>query len=308
MKFLCAQPANTYYEWQVEVVINNFTKHGVNDEDIVILGSIQNGIIPDNWKKLQNHYSKVNFHFYEDTRINKNYIPGIYFNALSSYFEEFPEMVNEVFFLHDSDIVFTRQPKLQWVQKTDTWYLSDTVSYIGYEYIQQKGEDIYQGMCDIVGIDALIPKLMNNHSGGAQYIVNGEGANFWRKVEQDSSRLYTFFCKEEPKYIKKHDHDYPIQKWTAGMWSFLWNAWLAGHPTEVRTELDFGWSTNGIADVENYWILHNAGVTTSEGGLFYKGEYLDKHPYDTDLEIDPKKASHYYYKQIKETAKNSIFK
>ena len=90
------------------------------------------------------------------------------------------------------------------------------------------------------------------------------------------------------------------------MWSFLWNAWLAGHPTEVRGELDFSWSTNPISDTEKYWILHNAGVTTSANRLFYKGEYIDKYPYDTDLEIDSKKASYYYYKEIKETAKNSV--
>jgi hypothetical protein len=305
LKYICAQPAVTYYEWQVEVMINNFIKHGVKAEDIIILCSLQSETIPDNWKKLQNHFSEVNFHFYKDTRINKSYIPSIYFNLLSSYFEEFPEMIDENIFLHDSDIVFTKQPELQWAQKSNTWYLSDTVSYIGYDYIKEKGDHIYESMCDIIGIDPLIPKLMNRHSGGAQYIVSGEGAEFWKKVEHDSVRLYTYFCKEEPNHKKKHEYDYPLQKWTDGMWSFLWNAWLAGHPTEIRKELDFGWSTNPVSDIEKHWILHNAGVTQDSKRLFFKGDYINKLPYNEDLDIDPTRASHYYWMQIQETKLNS---
>jgi hypothetical protein len=181
------------------------------------------------------------------------------------------------------------------------WYLSNTNSYINYDYIQQKGNHIYEKMCEIVGIDKLIPKLLNNNSGGAQYIVKNTNYEFWNKVELDSVSLYKYFCDEEPNYVKKHDSDYPIQKWTAGMWSFLWNAWYFGHETIVDKRLDFGWVTNPYSDVEKYSILHNAGVVDNSKGLFYKGDYIDKLPYGVDLEIDKSKASYYYWNEIQET-------
>ena len=42
IRFICAQPANSYYTWQVEVLINNFIKHGINPNQIDINYLIQN--------------------------------------------------------------------------------------------------------------------------------------------------------------------------------------------------------------------------------------------------------------------------
>lgn len=304
-KFISAQPAYPYYEWQVEVYINNFMKHGIKAEDIIVLCSIDSEI-PNNWKKIQNHYKGVNFHFYNDTREYKGYIPSIYFHLMKKYLTEFPELSKQQFFLHDSDIILTRPLQLDWINKySNIWYMSDTNSYINYNYIISKGEHIYLEMCKIVGLDPLVPKLMNNNSGGAQYIVKGEGANFWEKVESDSNKLYEYFCSEEPNYIKKHDGDYPIQKWTAGMWSLLWNTWLSGHPTEVKQELYFCWSTDVISRVDRDGILHNAGVVDNTLGLFFKGDYINKSPYGLELNIDKTKCSYYYWNEIQETAKKT---
>ena len=305
IRFICAQPANDYYRWQVEVMINNFIKHGVNPNKIDILCAINNDSIPEDWKKLQSHYNNVRFFFYNDSRSNFDYIPSIYFNLMSNHLKAHPELQDEVLFLHDSDIIFTRKPELDWMKHKNTWYMSDTNSYINYDYIQQKGNDTYETMCDIVGIDKLIPKIMNSNSGGAQYIVNGESWEFWDKVEKDSIKLYQYFCSIEPLYQKKHEHDYPIQKWTAGMWSLLWNAWLYGHETKVDGRLGFGWSTDNIKSIEKYWILHNAGVTGPNEGLFYKGSY-NKLPYNDTLDINVNRASWYYWEEVKETAKKTI--
>jgi hypothetical protein len=306
VKYICAQPANDYYTWQVEVVINNFTKWGVNPTDIQILCSTRSNFISDSWNKLVNGYKDVKFFFYEDSREDKGYIPGIYFDLMSNHLTAYPELKDEILFLHDSDIIFTRKPELDWVVKSDTWYMSNTNSYINYDYITSKGMDVYNGMCDIIGIDKLIPKLFNKHSGGAQYVVNGEGSEFWRKVEKDSAKLYRWFNEIEANYVKKHDGDYPIQKWTAGMWSFLWNGWLAGHPSCVDSRLDFGWCTGPISEVSKYWILHNAGVTESGKGLFYKGDYMNRLPYLDLLSIDETKASSYYWKEVQSVAEITV--
>lgn len=307
IRFICAQPANSYYTWQVEVLINNFIKNGINPNKIDILCAINNNIIPDDWIKLQQHYNTVRFFFYNDTRDDFGYIPSIYFNLMKNHLKSHPELQDEVLMLHDSDIIFTQPPNFGYLNNR-IWYVADTNSYINYDYIQSKGNEIYEGMCEIIGIDKRIPKLMNSNSGGAQYIVSGEGWEFWDKVEKDSIKLYKWFCEIEPNYIKKHANDYPIQKWTAGMWSLLWNAWLYGHETKIDERISFCWSTDGIDKIQKYPILHNAGVTSPNNGLFYKGAYIDKLPYNEDLYIDTSRASYYYWEQVKETSQKTILK
>ena len=82
MRYICAQPATQYYTWQVEVMINNFKKHGVNPNMIDILCGIENDNIPADWIKLQQHYNTIRFFFYNDNRKDKSYIPSIYFLSL----------------------------------------------------------------------------------------------------------------------------------------------------------------------------------------------------------------------------------
>jgi MoaA/NifB/PqqE/SkfB family radical SAM enzyme len=313
LRYICCQPAISYYTWQVEVLINNFKKMGVNPNYIDIVCSINNDVIPDDWIKLMTHYNSVRFFFYNDTREDKSYIPSVYFNLMKQHIVARPEIQNDVLFLHDSDIVFTKPVDFNSMIAGDSWYLSDTKFYINYDYIQQKGNDIYEKMCDIIAINKTIPKLMNNNSGGAQYIVKNTTYEFWDKVERDSIKLYSYFCEVEPNYQKKHENDYPIQKWTAGMWSLLWNAWLDGHETIVDDRMGFGWVTNPYSDVERYSILHNAGVVSDSNhvhsyakGLFYKGNFINELPYNKPLAISEEYASHYYWKEICETSEKSI--
>lgn len=306
LRFICCQPAIPYYTWQVEVVINNFIKNGINGNNLDIVCAINDGIIPEDWKKLQNGYPYVRFFFYEDNRNDKQYAPSVYFTLMKHHIKERPEIKDEVLFLFDSDTIFTK--KINWAiinQMIDdnAWYLSDTNSYINYDYIISKGNDVYRGMCDIIGIDPLIPKLMNSNSGGAQYIVKNTTFEFWEKVENDSINLYKWFSEIEPNWDKEF---YPIQKWTAGMWSLLWNAWLFGHETKVDKKMNFTWSPNPIVETSEVFILHNAGVLNGDGDLFFKGNYANELPYNKNLNINPEKASYFYWKEICETAKKSV--
>ena len=313
LRYICCQPAIAYYTWQVEVLINNFKKMGVNPNYIDIVCGIENGVIPDEWRKLMLHYNTVRFFFYNDTRTDKTYQPSIYFNLMKQHIVARPEIQDDVLFLHDSDIVLTRPPKFDEMIAGNSWYLSNTKFYINHDYIKSKGDYVYDNMCRIIGIDPLIPKLLNNNSGGAQYIVKNTTYEFWDKVEKDSINLYKWFCDNEHRHVKKNEYDYPIQKWTAGMWSLLWNAWLVGHETIVDERLDFGWVTGDISEVDKYPILHNAGVVADNNhfhsyakGLFYKGAFTDKLPYNESLNISEKYASSYYWKEICETANKSI--
>jgi hypothetical protein len=306
LRYICAQPAIKYYAWQVEVMLNNFIKMGVNPNQMDIICSVDNGIVPNDWTKLANKYP-ARFFFYNDTRESKIYIPSIYFNLMKQHIVARPEIMDDVLFTHDSDIIFTKKPDFTEMIRGNSWYLSDTKFYINYDYIQQKGNDTYEKMCEIIGIDKLIPKLMNNNSGGAQYLIKDTNYEFWDKVEKDSVKLYEYFCSIELDYIKNHPGDYAIQKWTAGMWSYLWNAWYFGHETLVDKRMNFGWVTNNYDDVEKYTILHNAGVTNeTKKDLFYKGDYINELPYGKELNINKDRASWYYWQEICETGKNTV--
>jgi hypothetical protein len=302
MKWISAQPATIYYAWQVEVYINNFVENGVSPADIHVLFLVD-GKIPKEIEVLQRSYPFIGFYFYNDTRSDRSYIPSIYFNAVKQHFKAHPELENESIMFHDSDTILLKPFEQNWeLLGNKSWYFSDTNSYINYDYIISKGEDVYQRMLDIVGLDGIIPKICNSNSGGAQHLIKNSTYSFWNKVEKDSIQLYKMFCETEHLYQKKHDGDYPIQKWTAGMWSLLWNAWYFGNEVKVTDKLNFCWATDKIEWMEGKQFLHNAGVTEMGQNLFYKGGYTNTLPYGTNLLISQDYCSYEYYKWIEKVA------
>jgi hypothetical protein len=90
------------------------------------------------------------------------------------------------------------------------------------------------------------------------------------------------------------------------MWAVLWNGWKRGAETICHPELEFSWGTSTEADWDRLNIFHNAGVTTSAGGLFYKAEYMNQLPYGATLNINEGTASKKYWDIIQETAKKSV--
>jgi hypothetical protein len=185
------------------------------------------------------------------------------------------------------------------------WYLSDTNSYINYDYIISKGQDVYDKMCEIVKMPKMIPKLMNDHSGGAQYILKNIDWMFWDKVETDSEKLYYEISQlnNQKKALDPSHHE--LQIWCADMWAVLWNGWIKGNETQVVKELDFCWGTDSTNRWEETTIYHNAGVTCACGGKFYKANYRDSLPYNLSLRTKDDNCSHLYYQEIKEVEKIS---
>lgn len=304
MKWISAQPASIYYAWQVEVYINNFIENGVLPTEIHVL-FLTDGSLPKEIELLVEKYKDVNFFFYKDTREDKNYIPSIYFNAVKQHFKAHPELEEETILFHDSDTILTKPFDASELLNDDRWYFSNTNSYINYDYIMQKGEDVYQRMLDIVGLDAELPKKNNIHSGGAQHLIKNSTYTFWNKVERDSIHLYRMFCETEHLYEKKHDGDYPIQKWTAGMWSLLWNSWYFGFDVVVSEKLGFCWATDPIYRWDISQFLHNAGVVDNTQTLFFKGEYTNSLPYNRNITVSQEHCSKYYYEWIQKVEKNS---
>jgi len=285
LKFVCCQPAIFYYAWQIDVMLHNFLENGVKPENIHIVSAVYPDF-PKEWIDLVNKYKGVKFSFYPDQRKDRSYIPSIYFFLMKKHMEAYPELQDANLFLHDCDIIFTRPVDFSSMLEDDVWYLSDTVGYIGTQYILTKGEDVYLDMCRVMDIDPEIPKQRNADSGGAQYLIKKSTPEFWQKVEDDSVKLYKHFCDTEKDY---KGEGYPIQKWTAGMWSFLWNIWKFGYQTKVDKRLDFCWTTDPISKIETHPILHNAGVTgpvMNGVNYFYKGKYHKGENPFTDPHLD----------------------
>lgn len=321
LRYICAQPRTLYYAWQVEVMINNFIKHGINPNNIDIIVALNdtdqidpnpNPTVNDPraieaWNTLATTYNSVRFFFYQDTREQPyHYISGVRPNVLKQHFKAHPELREEAIFYHDCDVLFSKPPEFHKFLSDNIWYLSDTNSYINAEYIQSKGHDIYNKMCNIVGINKLIPKLMNSNSGGAQYLMKNVDDLFWEKVELDSENLFVEITKMNIKKQEKNPEYHELQIWCADMWAVLWNGWLRGNETKVVPEMDFTWATDDFEYFEKNTIYHNAGVTCSCGRQFFKGKYMAAFPYDINQSnFSEQKAGFKYVLEILETALKS---
>jgi hypothetical protein len=286
--FVSAQPDNIYFHWQVEVYMYQFSKFGIIDNCHVLFG--YSGDSPsEGGLKLQKMYK--NIHFYKDERVDKTYIPTIRPHILAKFFNEFPDLGKNVFY-HDSDILFVRLPDFASMLNDNIAYLSDTVSYIGYNYIMEcckrykdkfselADDDLFIGMCKEVDINPNLIIQNQKNSGGAQYLLKNINGAYWEECERMCVSLYKYMCSYEQKYPIPHH----IQKWTADMWAVLWNYWKIGGQTRIHQQLDFSWATDTMKDYNSKTIFHLAGVSGDTcKDKFYKALYTNKHLIDEYL-------------------------
>jgi hypothetical protein len=303
--FMSAQPDHPYFHWQVEVLINNFIKLGINPNWIEILWAYSGNPSYDGLA-LATKYPTVRFFFYQKTvKENFGYIPILRPDILEQHFTRFPELRGETIFYHDSDIIFRQLPDFDSMHGDMYWYLSDTVSYIGANYIKSKSDDLFLDLCSLSKIPPETVEKNEEGSGGAQYLMKGVTADFWQEVKEDSLMLYKYMSDRENEERKSLSAEElktynPIQKWCADMWSVLWGAWKMGAQTVVTPDLDFSWGTSSIADYTRCNIMHNAGVTGERADtLFYKANFRDSSPFDADLSfVTPDTASAKYVEAI----------
>lgn len=304
MRYICAQPATKYYVWQVEVMINNFIKNGINPNNIDIV-CVKYGNIPEEWTKLANNYA-ARFFFYDDIRESHNYVSSIRPNILKQHFFKHPYLSEETIFYHDCDMVFTKPVNFEKFKNDNIFYGSDTRWYIAHDYIISKGEDILDKMCEIVNIDKQLVKDNELNSIGAQYIMKNIGYEFWEKVENDSERLFKEITDlNNIKKLEKPEY-HELQIWCADMWAVLWNIWKLGIKTECHDDLLFAWGNSSVDEWDKLNIFHNAGVINSTSGFFYKSDYINRVPYNDNLNITENTASYKYWEEIKETAKVTV--
>jgi hypothetical protein len=266
-------PDKPYLLWQIELQAYNLYKLGLLKFFKPLVGSITPSIYARQLKE-----KGIGIEFIKDTRVDKKYIPSIRPNLIKNFLKNNPEIKN--IFVIDQDVIFREFINIDSLLVGDTWHCSDTISYIGSDYVKSKGEEQFKELCLIVGIDSdfLISKQKN--SGGAQWIIKNSTFEFWDKVERDCNTLYAYMINNEKKY--KGD-DYPIQKWCAEMWSLLWNS-LMRYDVKINKELEFSWASDSMNRYDKTKILHMAGIIDNRNGtVFYKGEFINKSPFDLDM-------------------------
>ena len=317
LTLVCVQPSIRYYAWQVEVMLDNFISLKIHEKHNIHCVFAYNKNESD-WEEKVNLIQKLktkyiglaSFYFYQDTRTYPiSYISSIRPNCLKQHFLENKELENSRIFYHDCDVVFTKYPTfLDNIEENDEdWYVSDTISYIGHDYIISKGEDVLDLMCDIVGISKNLVKDKQGESGGAQYLMKNVDYKFFEKVEIDCERMY----KEVNSLNVKKQIDNPkyheLQIWCADMWGVLWNAWIRGFSTKIIPEMEFCWATDSLEKWDKCYLYHNAGVTHHiKDNYFLKSEYITRYPYNIDFDNYKKETPSYNYAMmIKETGETS---
>lgn len=322
MVFVSAQPDEVYFHWQVEIYMYQFATQGIIDRCYAVF--CHKGDEPSMAvKELQKKYR--NIVCYKDERTdNHPYKPMVRPYVMKKFFKEFPELGKCVFY-HDSDIFIVKLPKFGLMLKDDNGYVSDTVNYIGANYLKEcsrrykekhpdlPDNDLFLKMCQLLDMPPDLVQSYEKGSGGAQYLLKNIDATYWEKVEQSTHKLFTFF----KEYEKSHPIAHHVQSWATDMWTVLWEYWRRGNKTIVHTELDFSWATDHVSNYFKKNIFHLAGVNQSTSAdKFYKGNYNGKNAIKEYLRnpkvfahVSPLNATYEYVSVIKiyaETLKPKI--
>jgi len=285
--FVTAQPDVPYFIWQAKLYIHNFIEKGIKPDQIHVVFGMVNNIKTPSVESLTLKELGVNVHHFMDLRRKKHYIPSIKPYLISCWIQS-NEEYGKLFFLHDADIMFKELPDFEKLLNDDVCYLSDTVGYIGYDYIidccrryekqhpESNEGQLLQEMANVVGLDVELIKENRDNAGGGQYIIKNTNTETWDKIYRDSITLYDQMMDYQSRFPISPGE---IQFWTAEMWSVIWNLWLYGHKTIVTNDLDFSWATDNLDAYEKKPILHMAGVTNDlKTTKFFKGDYINVDP------------------------------
>ena len=82
LKYVCAQPDDTYYTWQVHMWLESLKEQGKVQDAIVLIYTPQQRLFNDKWKKIVDLYPEAEFNFYKDEEGELNKLISIYIPIL----------------------------------------------------------------------------------------------------------------------------------------------------------------------------------------------------------------------------------
>jgi len=326
LKFICAQPDDTYYVWQVHLWLESLKNIGHSDKAIVLVFTPKEREqdLPK-WQRIADLYPEAEFNFYKDQHDISSLL-GIYVSILRPYvlwryFKTHPKIVSDAVFYCDCDVIFTDKFDISAYLEDDINYVSDTNSYINASYFdskikdvlpekleEYKTRDILAEVTALIGINREIAEEHNMDSGGAQYLLKNIDSKFWSKMMNDTIMIRTYLMHINKEFFESEDKGF--QSWCADMWGVLWNLWLREVEVKVIPEMAFAWAPDPIEKLDTHPIYHNAGIGNelfdqdklTAYPCFYKGKYhTGKDPFvDPQLEFawgheETKKHCTWYY-------------
>ena len=329
LRFLCVQPDDPYYIWQVHLWLENLKGLGKIDKAIVLIFVPKFREYNNKWQKLMDLYPEVTFKVYKDEHnISKMlgvYIPILRPYTLWRYWTEFPDMKEKAVFYYDNDVLLTDKFNIDEFIQDDVCYVSDTNSYINASYFDSKVKDVLPEKLEayktidvlsdttkIVGVTREIAEKNNQHSGGAQYLLKNITVDFWDGMITNTLSIRMSLQQVNKLYFENENKGF--QSWCADMWALLWGLWQEGKEVKVIREMDFAWAPDPIEKLNTHFIYHNAGITgETMGGVpyFYKGKYhTGLNPFaDSQIETvmnneqSKKKCTWYYTNALNELGK-----
>lgn len=299
MIYISAQPDEVYFLWQLELQLFNFHSMGIGNEFIHILVGYkpQKGIHPQ-FKEFAKSHNEVRIYFYPDKRKKKKYLSSIRPHLLAQHFKKHPELEKETIFYHDSDILFTDIPNWDNLCKDESWYASDTRSYLDSKYFRQFVDDNeFAKICNLLSLTPEEIIKQDANAGGAQYILKECTAKFWEKVENDCELLFTYLHNRQKysTYIQKG-----LQIWCTDMWVIWWNTILQNRSFRIHPDLDFCWADSPSNELKSKKILHYTGSKRSNISIFEKTLYQTHPPFYSDLSnVLPNTCSRFVVETIK---------
>lgn len=310
MIYLSAQPDDKRFIWEIQVQHTNFELNGVDLSNVYALFGYKG--IPSNDLLTLKNQLKSNIILIEDTRLDVSYQPTIRPHIIKKFIQNNPHLEDEKMFYHDSDICFTYKglPNFEQMNQSDYWFVSDTRSYLNYDYVILKGTDVLLDICEITGVSPLVVRRNKQYTGGCQYFLYGTNYQFWNEVEKVSEQI--FKLKDRTEYYKSQwaicsnqpkENYHEFQYWVADMIAVQYLAWKHGFDTRLHQDLEFSWAC-GINDVDKYKIYHNAGITPQMKSVFFKDAFRNDFPYKYDINtIDKNSNTKFYVQEILKTGK-----
>lgn len=312
MIYLSAQPDEVRFRWEIEVQHYNFEQNGIDLKNVYAVFGYRN--IPSVELLQLKEKLKSNIILIEDTRNEPIiYTPSIKPHLLKKFYNVYSELIDTKCFYHDSDIIFTYKGLPKFEEMNQIWYMSDSMSYMNYDYIMTKGSDVLLDICETVGLSPSLLRKNNSITGGCQYVMFGTDYDFWDYVEQKSNEIFMlsynddYYKKQWSKISGKPDNEYHgLQWWCAEMWATTFTAWKKGFSTKISNELQFSWGVgNTHGEFDDVKIFHNAGVTSEyEHTAFNKNSYKNRVPYFDDFSYIPNNQNtEKYVEEIKRAGK-----
>jgi hypothetical protein len=321
-------PDDLVFWWQSKVWLKNLQGYGQSHRARLLIWRPFDRIKFERhprWKELEEEFPEAHFSYYNDTEdiLNKfivpyNYIPLLRPHCLERHFREFPELEEDVIYYCDSDTCFTKKYEFEDLIEGNTCYVSNTSSYLGAEYFdskikdvkpdkleQYKQIDVLQGLGAIFGLTREFLVEHNANTGGAQYLLKGINADFWKSVFAGCLYVKRYLVNINRIYFESEDKGF--QSWVADMVSIIYNLWRLKKTVLCSPSMDFCWATDLIEKWNRVNIYHDAGASATsirsiEGGehfLFNKRDmkYVNNFttPFEEDLSFVSKDYCSYNY-------------